>query len=728
MVVKMKEKILRKLLVCGIIILFIGAGAATGINGKINRNDIDEKTLDNSLVIPNQNVCSLKFYTFDKTDEKQNNANLQTEVANNIYTKLEELKYMIVHEPRSDETQNLKNEFVDLLDSYGLIPVGLTKNYILSLLNPSWLKNKQKTTKTKTILSKNYMSPIAEKIVNLQQTFKNSFGKTVLNIFDKNTIISPSGKTTATASFCSVSSGGSGTTLPIFLLPRPRAIAAWTAPGAFTSVGELLALKGFIAEGAQSGSMFGFTGIGFTFSFPGEIFYGFIGYALYTKVSADYIEFYPPNQVPVISDENPPSGSVDIPLSLSKLSFRLSDADGDLMDYTVTTEPNIGSGSGNNKKNGVYTIPISGLEWDKSYKWKVKVTEGKSIVEKVFIFVTVSRPFDPFDEGWQYCKKITIDYTKVAGDLINFPVLISVVDPDLRNKAQDDGDDILFMDGSGVAKKLFHEFEQFDGSSGELVAWVKIPSLSSSVDTIFYIYYGNPNCSNQDFPELVWDTNYKGIWHLGEGGMGIRHDSTICNNDGTPENYDGDEATIGKVEGADNFDGDDSDYGDNIVIPHDSSLDGYTEWTFEGWCKLDSFGGDTHEDRIFDKDERYAFALEDSGENEHIAIWVGGSFFDSKDLDFTTGIWYYISVTADGESGKYYVDGLYKDSNTFNLMTGGSGVLRIGSYCYYENLDGIIDEVRISNTVRSSGWISTTFNSINNPTSFLSFGPEEASP
>jgi hypothetical protein len=57
----------------------------------------------------------LTFNTFDKTEEKQKNVNLPTEVANNIYSKLEELKYMIVHEPRSDETQNLKIEFVDLL-------------------------------------------------------------------------------------------------------------------------------------------------------------------------------------------------------------------------------------------------------------------------------------------------------------------------------------------------------------------------------------------------------------------------------------------------------------------------------------------------------------------------------------------------------------------------------------------------------------------------------------
>ena len=32
----MKEKMLRKLLVCGIIVLYIGAGVASGISRKIN--------------------------------------------------------------------------------------------------------------------------------------------------------------------------------------------------------------------------------------------------------------------------------------------------------------------------------------------------------------------------------------------------------------------------------------------------------------------------------------------------------------------------------------------------------------------------------------------------------------------------------------------------------------------------------------------------------------------
>ena len=85
--------------------------------------------------------------------------------------------------------------------------------------------------------------------------------------------------------------------------------------------------------------------------------------------------------------------------------------------------------------------------------------------------------FNPFDEGWSFRKKITIDHDLVEGNLSDFPVLVSVVDSDLKNKAQVDGDDLLFMDGSGVANKLFHEIEYYNEDSGELIAWVKLDYL-----------------------------------------------------------------------------------------------------------------------------------------------------------------------------------------------------------------------------------------------------------
>jgi hypothetical protein len=80
--------------------------------------------------------------------------------------------------------------------------------------------------------------------------------------------------------------------------------------------------------------------------------------------------------------------------------------------------------------------------------------------------------------NWMYRKQITINYTQVAGNLVNFPVLvITTMD---ASKIQNDGDDIVFTDNDGI--KLNHEIELYDSSTGKLIAWVNITRLSSTTD------------------------------------------------------------------------------------------------------------------------------------------------------------------------------------------------------------------------------------------------------
>jgi len=414
------------------------------------------------------------------------------------------------------------------------------------------------------------------------------------------------------------------------MTPIPRLFMIWNADEAITSCGGLRSGTGFIAYGQQRGIALGFWGIGFTFSLPPFMgVYGLAGYALFASVDAEEIELWPPNYPPEITAIYPLDGAGNVPISTSELRFYISDFNEDPMSYSVSTTPNIGSGSGNNKPDGTYTIPISGLEGSEEYTWQVEVSDGVNNVATAFTFTTepvapiVSNPvpedgarhvpvdlsqlsfhlsdpqgdlmdytvetspdigsdsgsgvgdgtysvdvsglddltdyawyvnvtdganwkhkmfifqtepkmvFNPFDEGWQCRKNITIDHTKVAGDLTNFPVLVSTTDSDLRDEAQDDGDDILFMDGDGVATRLFHEIEYYTGSNGELVAWVNLTDITADQDTTFYMYYGNSGCSSQQVPDKVWNAQFKAIWHLHESPTGTIHDSTLNDNDGT---------------------------------------------------------------------------------------------------------------------------------------------------------------------------------------------------
>ena len=141
--------------------------------------------------------------------------------------------------------------------------------------------------------------------------------------------------------------------------------------------------------------------------------------------------------------------------------------------------------------------------------------------------------------GYRYERNITIDYTKVAGgiDLYNFPVLINITGQDFLKSSpagqilNANGFDIVFTDIN--YGKLDHQLEYYNGTNGDLIVWVRIPTLSSSSNTIIKVLYGNPLGNTDLSVTSVWDSHYKGVWHLDNNSL---NDFTSFNKAGTPYN------------------------------------------------------------------------------------------------------------------------------------------------------------------------------------------------
>ncbi|UCF50049.1 MAG: DUF2341 domain-containing protein [Thermoplasmatales archaeon] len=698
--------VLYKSLVVGVILLFIGAGVVPIIAG--DYNDV-------------QDTLSLTFYTFDKTGSNNCKVELSTDIAKDISCMFEELKYKITSEPTSDETKVLKYNFVEILNVNGLIPNGLSKDDVFSLLNPNWLGLKED-------------NPIAKDVV------PSSSSSTI-----RNSILPGPFLNIGSALFCSLAGGGSGFIFPPIMFPRPRLATIWSADGLVTAA-NIFTGNGYIAHGAQFGIALGFMGVGLTWAFPGEpAVFGFGGYALLAIVGADSVAVYPENQKPIISNENPSHGTSEVPVSLSELSFRISDPDGDRMSYWVTTDPDIGSGEGHLKNDGVYSIPVAGLEVDKLYSWTVRVSDGTNTVEKQFGFITeAGPPFDPFDEGWQYRKKITIDHDMVDGDLSDFPVLVSLVDSDLRVKAQVDGDDVLFMDGSGVASKLYHEIESYDGSSGELVCWVNVLGLSSSVDTDFYMYYGNPFCGDQQSPELVWDENFEAVWHMNDKTVLTISDSTFNNNTGNKRSNNIPlEVSSGKIGKAQDFERTDEAFID-AAGTYEIGL--YDDTTFSAWIKVETHSINKWNVIMSTMEGMtgYYVAMRLFEENNINYPKIGGFWCSDNtvpargvktDSPFDLHTWYHICGVLDRNNRCMYI---YKngqlqseiiDVSNLGSCSDGTDVFIIGAEDPDAGIegywDGFLDELRVSNIARSPSWISTEYNNQNDPSNFYNIGPEE---
>ncbi|MHA1977688.1 MAG: DUF2341 domain-containing protein [Candidatus Hodarchaeales archaeon] len=315
--------------------------------------------------------------------------------------------------------------------------------------------------------------------------------------------------------------------------------------------------------------------------------------------------------------------------------------------------------------------------------------------------------------------EITIDNTLVQDDLTNFPLLFKIINSDLST-SQTDGDDIIFYDETGTSQ-LDHEIELFNHSSGELVAWVRIPYLSSSEDTIIQMLFGNPSVTNSESPSAVW-AEYDGVYHLSQlkDATGV-HDLTQAGSV-LPDTY-------GKFATAQKFDGYGNDY-----LTTNTNFGISTSFSIECWVKIDNA----------DTDQTFVTHPHSStGTAQRLMLDWGNDValarnYQSMDQGTSTkgtspindGSWHYLVHTFDNEYNKLYVDGKLEGSDPY------SGIVRCIANQFYIGregsngdtkwqktvMTGLIDEVSVTKNVFSAARIKTEFNNQHDPSAFYSIG------
>lgn len=359
------------------------------------------------------------------------------------------------------------------------------------------------------------------------------------------------------------------------------------------------------------------------------------------------------------------------------------------------------------------------------------------------VFSAVITRADPgwYDASWQHRKKITIDSSKVSDNLTDFPLLINLAaDGDLAADAQNDGDDILFTGADGTTK-LSHEIEDFDGGTGELVAWVKVPGLSASVDTEIYLYYGYGSAANQEDVTGVWSNHYVAVWHLKEDPSGTPPqmlDATANNHDGTTEgSWSSGNQVPGLIDGSLDFNSgiDKVKVGTFDVVAGGAGNDGLT---LETWFY-------SHEKR----DGRFISKATSTNNNDHWWMLNARKFGSQYRLRFrlktggtTTELhsdhgeivplnqWVYAAATYDGSDMRLYQDAdeVGNKSKTGTIATNSSVKVAIGNQppgAGSRRFDGKITEVRVSDIARSAGWLETSYHNQYSPSTFYTLGTEE---
>jgi hypothetical protein len=332
-----------------------------------------------------------------------------------------------------------------------------------------------------------------------------------------------------------------------------------------------------------------------------------------------------------------------------------------------------------------------------------------------------------YNRMWSNRVAITIDHTKVSGpgNLINFAMLFSVTDPNLRTVANGgkvgkvDGTDIMFTASDGVSK-LDHELESYSASTGQVNAWVRLASLSPTTDSVIYVYYGNVYAADQQNKTGVWDNNYRLVWHLANGIVLSGTDSTNMRNNGIAYGTAGagkiDGGAAGMVEGV------------STALPS-----GDETRTLECWFKITANTGSDQTicgmGRNSGQGTVFSFLYSSSGSTIYL-----DSSGTTRSFSFTNDSnWHHLAASYTRglglQNAAVYLDGVLKST------AGQNGKLATPSPTYVDvhhnpaspqnEMAGVVDEFRVSNMARSAGWILTEYSNQNSPNTFFSVGGQQ---
>jgi hypothetical protein len=323
--------------------------------------------------------------------------------------------------------------------------------------------------------------------------------------------------------------------------------------------------------------------------------------------------------------------------------------------------------------------------------------------------------------GYTTRKKITINHNLIDEDLINFPIRIFINnDEDIGKYTKFNGDDIRFTSNNGKTE-LKYEIEDFVINNGLAIGnfWVKIPFISSLEDTIIYIYYGNFAANKSENSINVWDNNYLMVLHMNDNNITII-DSTLYERNGTKKNVNEPNKVDAKIGKGQEFDGID----DYVIIPKNFGIfGGNKSYTVSLWILFNNIIDNDGETLISFRGEHDIYWTMNLNGEPNLEIrrrninnnW--NKIIGSGTLNIEQ--WYHFIQTYDNTNNqwKLYQNGLLIDSNINADIIGEDNLdnstigNRPGQNRYF---DGIIDEVRVSNIIRSPAWIKTEYHSENN--------------
>ena len=336
--------------------------------------------------------------------------------------------------------------------------------------------------------------------------------------------------------------------------------------------------------------------------------------------------------------------------------------------------------------------------------------------------------------NYAFGDPLTLNTTSlgITSNLTNFPALLSIQDNNLIISGTC-ADKVYYPNGPNydfafydqtTGAECYYQVESYNQTTGTLLVWVQIPTLTYATNKTITFYYGSTSPStthNTAFYQNTWASDYKAVYHFNESTYtGSTTDGTANGHTGTANGMSATNLISGKIGNAYSFNGSSTSISNSGV-----NITG--SFTISAWVKLSALNLDqkvmTNQAAAGSSTGGYKLGVYSTNlpETESPTIDRGST---PAPTAFATGAWHYIQGVYNGSSVSTYVDGSqYEITSTTTGPTSTNpfyiGVGEGGNQYYF---NGSIDEVRVSNVAKTSNWIKAEYIDQNSPTSFTTVG------
>jgi trimeric autotransporter adhesin len=367
--------------------------------------------------------------------------------------------------------------------------------------------------------------------------------------------------------------------------------------------------------------------------------------------------------------------------------------------------------------------------------------------------ITIALPVTATNYAFSQSVTLNTSSLGISSTLTNFPYLVYIQENALKSGANC-ANNVQFPTGgtngydfaftlSGSSTELFYQVESFNATTGTLLAWVEIPSVTSTnVGLTFYFGAASP-LHTTAFTQNTWDTEYMGVYHFDEGSTTASVvDATSNGNTASQGNT---TVATGKIGSAYSFNGTNTYITTNSS--NSASLNITGSFTLSAWVYTNSpytkstagGGSGEYDYKIMTNEASYSNGGYKMGLYGTSTTTVypevetrnnGTAYLDrstsTSQTAVSTGTWHYVQGIYNSTTGTFYsyLDGALNNSSTGATASSSNlAALYFGSDFGSGNfINGIIDEARVSNDAKTSDWIKAEYKNQNNPSTFTTTG------